>query len=265
MKRDAIEKIEELALKANAVITPYGEQRGVYYLRDSEGNLQRHEAQLDPLGATFQSIHDFVSVLDGNVTGTVFVNDSGAVTIAESSTARWAYRLPLPVHPVFALLESMKDGTTFDQKGLVRLLRTRLNGYVPESVIENLRNLKVTASSDSGVSITHGNRFIDASIKQQAAQKDGAPIPEQFVFSVPVFDLPELVGQLKPVTVLLEVEPAERAEGLRFVLLARHDDLRAARQDMLEDLQNRLEGHENLPPDVLVLRGAPDRDPALKY
>lgn len=258
MKRDAIEKIEELTLAAHAVETVSAEQRGVYFLRGADGTLERHRAKLDPAGAELHTIADLVAAVarDPGV-HRIFVNNAGAVATATDGHAAWIYTLPLPVHPVFELLESMKRGQTMKQKQIVRLLRTQLGGYVPDSVIENLRLVKTSSASSSEALTAQGNKHVDLSIRRAATLKDGNAIPESFRWCVPVFDLPELLSVNPFVTVLLDVEPAERADDTEFTLTPRHDDLHLARQEALDALVKQIREHEGLPAGLPVLRGAP--------
>lgn len=256
MRKDAIEKIEQLVKDTQAIVKPSGEQQGVYFLRQPDGTYQERRAELDPTGATLHTIQDFVTALaEVSEVTTVFVNDQGATALAENGHIRWTFTLPLPVHPVFALLEKMRDSYTAKQKPVVRLLRTQLAGYVPDSIIENLRLVKTSSSSQSEALTTQGNKHVDLSIRRAATLRDGNTIPEFFTWDVPVFDLPELVGILQPVTVLLDVEPAERADDTEFTLTPRHDDLRRARQRVLDELVKQIRTHQGMPQVVTVLRG----------
>lgn len=257
MERDAIQEIEQLTLKANSTETVKTEQRGVYFLREADGTLTKHRAELDPVGATLHTVEDFLQALadDSNVHA-VFVNDQGASAVANDGFTRWSYNLPLPVHPVFKLLEFLTGRENpLRQKEIVRLLRTQLSGFVPESVIENLRLVKTNSSSNSEALTAQGNKHVDLSIRRAATLRDGNAIPEKFIWDVPVFDLLELLPFLQPVTVLLDVEPAERADDTEFTLTPLHDDLRKARMAVLDELVKQIKTHAKLPSHINVLRG----------
>lgn len=254
----AIREIERLTRDAETVIIPRGEQAGVYYLRATDGTLERHEAQLDPHNHTAYDLKSLVKLSEGLadherivVARGVYVSDSQVVTLYDSGTVRWTVILALPLHPAFQLLSRMREGKSLTQRELVRVLRTELNEYVDPTVISQFSALKFK-SSDEGVSTVRPAAVgLDRSIQRQVQQDNGGEMPEQIAFRVPVYDIPEARDARYPVKVYVEYDHEKAA----FLLVAVHNDLRAAQERAVELVIDEIGG--DLEADTPIYYGKP--------
>lgn len=238
----AIEEIKELVLEANAVIEPTAERQGVYFLRDKDGNLVKHEADLAFQNFTVLDLDSLTragkDAVDAGYAHTLFVHDDAAVLMNETASERWTATLPLPTHPAFKLLTEWKKPTEISQKELVRVLRTQLSHYVDATVIPTFSSLRMTSSSDGISSVAPSSNAINRNIVRQVQADQGRDVPEYILFKVPVYDIPEDRHQQYEVKVYVEFDHDKE----KFVLVTVHDDLRVAREQAVARIIANLRG-----------------------
>lgn len=238
----AIREIERLTSTALDPIYPTGEARGVYYLRDGDGNLERHEAQRDRHHTTAYDLRSVKDIIKGETVSdldAVYVTDRAVIVHSSDARTTWRTTLNLPTHPAFAHLLKWRNLTALTQKELVRLLRTELREHVDPTIISTFTSLKFTNNSEGTSTIRPTSSALDTSIRQQVATAQGADAPETITFHVPVYDIPEARGDQFDVTVYVEYDHDER----RFLLLAVHSDLRKAQEDAVANLIDDLTLH----------------------
>ncbi|WP_034382981.1 hypothetical protein [Deinococcus sp. YIM 77859] len=236
----AIREVERLTREADPVITVPGEARGVYYLREADGSLTRHAAELDIQDVTAYDLDTVQRRADREHTAgdleAVFVTDSAVVVQASSPTDRWTTTLALPLHPAFKRVQSFAQLTKLDQKTLVRLLRTELGEHVQATVISTFATLRFTSSSDGTSSVKPASTALDSRIVRQVRADAGQDVPDTITLHVPVYDIPEARADSYPVTVYVEYDHDAEA----FLLLAVHNDLRAAQESAVHKIINNL-------------------------
>lgn len=250
----AIREIERLTQQAQEPIYPRGEAQGVYFLRSGNGDLVRHEAELDPVSTKvydLRSLKDEIAAEDPGDLDGVYVTDAAVVARSSDLNTTWSATLTLPVHPAFAHLQAWRRLTPLTQKDLVRLLRTELRDHLDPTVITTFSSLKFTNNSEGTSTVRPTSTALDTSIRQSVASEQGVDAPETIKFHVPVYDIPEARGDEYTVTVYVEYDHEQK----KFLLLAVHADLRLAQEqavaEIIDDLQRHAAGKHP------VLYGAP--------
>ncbi|ULH17398.1 hypothetical protein MF271_18940 (plasmid) [Deinococcus sp. KNUC1210] len=249
----AIIEIERLVNEADVVLAPTGEQKGVYYLRQPDGSYQRQRAELDPANVQLYDLESLgreVNGKDEHLT-VVYVSDSEVTALFDDTHTRWTAKVLLPLHPMFALLSTFKKPAAYDQKGLVRLLRTELSAAVPQSVIDQLASLRFTNNSDTLATVRPMAAGLDRNIHKQVQGENGTAAPDFLDLTVPVFDIREARADQYPVRVFLDYDHDKSV----FILVVRHDDLRMAQEAAVGKIIAALEQDERLP--VTVAYGTP--------
>lgn len=249
----AITEIERLTRESETVIIPQGEQQGVYYLRQSDGTLVRVQATLDPRKAT--TLYDLESFGrevarqndDGEFLEGVYVSSSQIVADLGDGSATWAIKMALPYHPAFRLVETWQKPAPYDQKTLVRLLRTELADYIPQTLIDTFQNLRVTSNSDVTTNARPTSVALDSRINRQVQGENGTAVPEYLLLSLPVYDVRELRQGRYEIKVYVEYDHDKAA----FWLSAVHDQLRAAQEKAVESVVTALEKDERIKTSVL--------------
>ena len=249
----AIAEIERLTRESETVIIPQGEQQGVYYLRQSDGTLVRLQATLDARQAT--TLYDLESFgrevarqdLESDFLEGVYVSSSQIVADLGDGSATWAIKMALPYHPVFQAVTGWQKPTAYDQKTLVRLLRTELNTYVSPVIIDAFQNLRVTSNSDVTTNARPTSVALDSKINRQVQSENGTAVPDLIMVSSPVYDVRELRRDMYDIAVHVEYD---HDKGV-FWLSAVHDQLRTAQEKAVESVVTALEKDERIKTSVL--------------
>lgn len=249
----AILEIERLTNEAHTVIIPDGEQQGVYYLRQPDGTQERFQASLDPRKAT--TIYDLESFgreasrqdHDGDYLDGVYVSAAQIVADLNDTTATWGIKMALPYHPAFQLVDGWQKPTGFDQKALVRLLRTQLSAYVSQTLIDTFQHLRVTGSSDVTTNARPTSVALDSRITRQVQGENGTAVPDFISVNLPVYDVRELRADRYSVQVYVEYDHDKNV----FWLSAVHDQLRGAQEKAVESVISALQADERIKTTVL--------------
>lgn len=237
---NAIREIERLTLSASPVVRVPGEAQGVYYLRQGDGTLVRHQAALDPVHtiafdlASFQAQAD--ALHEAGVLKAVYLADGGVVALADNGIQRWQVGLSLPTHPASDLLRSWRMPAEYTQKELVRLLRTELVDYVLPHVIADFQHLKITDNKEGDSVQKPMNASFDTKIVRSVQTAEGAAAPEHIAFRAPIYDIPELRSARYPFMVYVEFDHDKK----KFVLLTVHTQLREAQEQAIATVQSSL-------------------------
>lgn len=199
----------------------------VFYLPGPDG-WERREVPLAAAGAEVYTTVSLLAMLrraqpdEGRCM--VLVGEREAKGVAEFATHRACFTLRLPRHPVYAELERLKTPQPFDQRSLIRLLASRLAGFIDPALTGTFRVITTRLEGGRESVVQPGRSGLSQDAIQQARAKDGTAIPESFVVECPVFDTPELRHLTCPVTVLLE-ETFEPGEPWRCELTVVHNQL----------------------------------------
>lgn len=232
----AIQEVERLTRAAQPILTVPGEQKGAYYLRDSSGDYQYHRAELDPASVTTFDLDSAVRLANEGPADAIWVHDGGVVVAYQYKYVRWQVSLALPQHPAYALLSGFRAGRAYTQRELVRVLRTELAEYVDPTVISQFSALKFGSTDDSVATVRPAAQGLDRNIQRRVQAENGGEMPEQILFRVPVYDIPEARDDAYPVKVYVEFDH----EAGRFVLVTVHNDLRAAQEAAVQKVMAHL-------------------------
>lgn len=239
MEEGAVHRIVSLAEQREPIVeAPDFRDTRRYYVRTASGSYEEHFAANPRDAAMLFDTGSFAALANSEATDNrveVYYSSNGIqayIYDGEKSLYR-THDLPLNRHPVFGRLERLARTETFDQRGLIRLLRAEFNGHVSDSVIEQFRQLRLT-SSDDGVSVVaKGREGVDRSIQRKVQDERGGEIPDEIEVTVPVFDLDEVRNELYSVTVLVDVINDGNPV---FELTAVHNDLRQAEQEAVDQI-----------------------------
>lgn len=238
MDRGAIEELLQAGEQRNIIVRAPGfEQTGEYYVRDGDGGYDMHEAPVHPLRSTFAdtgSLAVFVNaeVEHGTSAAELFASrdEITARMTDEHLRAGWTAHMPLPRHPSFKRLAQLVRTTEFTQRTLIRLLRAEFNGHVDDTIIERFRTLKLTVEGGGSSVQAQGRAAVDKRIQKAIADERGTEIPDEIRVTVPVYDLDEMRGDVRTVSVLVECLPDDDGRAV-FELTTVVNDLRAAEAD----------------------------------
>ena len=242
---NAIREIERLTLAGNTIVhRPSGESRNIYYLRRADGGLDPVEV---PLRDRDVQVNDLTSLRlaraeQGSKCLAYYVSDKGVALDCESENHRHQVKLPLPTHPAFDIVSSWADGQGFEHKELVRLLRTKLRGYVEPSVVTRLENIKTSFAEDTSSSQTHAHSGLSRNVQREIRQQDGSELLPEFLVEVPVYDVPEYRSANYSVDVIVDYDHDRK----QFFLTAVNDDLKKAREEAVDRVRSDL-SDESLP------------------
>lgn len=247
MDRDGIDRIVQLTHNQNPLVrSPDFERSGTFFLRGASGEFEEYTAAFERPEATFYDTASLAGLFkdggEGDRAIEVYYSSGAIVALVDDGNYR-RHIIPLEKHPSFARLEQLANTETFDQKGLIRLLRAEFNGHVSESVIERFRSLKLKTDGEGSSVIAQGRAAVDRRIQQQIRDERGEEIPTEIEVTVPVYDLDEARGDLMEVTVLVDVTPGDDgrpAFELTAVVNGLRDAERAALDHIVENLRNQL-------------------------
>jgi hypothetical protein len=220
-----------------------------FYRISPDGSLEPVTVPLEPLPAKVFTVENLLEMLrrtageDGagavKTPCMVLVAEDKAVAIAEAPTYRTRFTLELPKHPVYKILQELKETKTFGQRDLIRLLAAKLGGYVDSDVVGQIRVIKIKAEANTTSTMKQGAGGFSQQAYQEAAAENGQKPPEEFFVSFPVFDTPDMRLLRCKVKVLVEMVVDE--QGTRFELTTVHDDLARALDDSINELMIKIE------------------------
>jgi hypothetical protein len=151
------------------------------------------------------------------------------------------FRLEIPKHPAFELLENHRVTREYSQKDFIRLLRANFSKFVFPSVIQTFRRLKLSGSNEKEMIVDNALSGLSASVRQKL-EAEGKTMPESFIVNLPVFSVQEFYFFSARVEVLIETI---FKDGVPFFeLTAVHDDLEqgfnAASDKIVDRIHNEL-------------------------
>jgi hypothetical protein len=213
---------------------------------DTNGEFKVAAYALEPLKAANLKVFSLSSLiklltdnaLESSVRKFVLVSSGTVIGVEESATERRTYTLALPKHPVWQLLNDHLATKEYDQRGLLRLLRSKLAGLVAPMVLATIQTITVTVDGKLTSDLTNGKNHVSKAILEQVAEKNGTKLPESLEISAPVYDLPETL-ETKP-TVSLVLETMVNDGAPYFALTTVHNDVTRAQEKALEGITSSL-------------------------
>lgn len=265
MITEAINRVIELSNAENRIVkAPDYQRSGRYFLLGSDGTFEDRFDHFPMPEATFHSTASLVAALEqdavdedtepGELPVRVYYDREGITAVVDFGDRRWKRNLPLPTHPVFRRLVQLTRTEAFTQKQLIRFFRAELNGHVDETIIEQFRTLKLTASSDGHSVVAKGREGVDRSIQKEVLAATGAEVPDEISVDVPVYDLDELRDTTQTVLLLIDVAQDDAGQAV-FEVTTVLNSLREAEFDTLDQIAGALEG--TLWDGAVLLHGKP--------
>lgn len=252
MDRDAILKIEELVKDKKRIITVDSEPKDVFYIVEPDGSLKMMVSEPKPLSAVVFSVESLLDMLpgagnDGQNNAYIYVSEKlvEGVDLVGDENRHLRHRMMLPKHPVYTLLAELRNTRQFSQRELVRLLKTKLAGFIPNEIPNIFSALKLSASGEGESVIAKGEEALGNSIKRKVEAKTGA-IPDAIPVACQVFDINELRAKTYPVYLLVDVLPDEAGKPV-FELTTVHNELADALHFTLEFLIDKIQSQTDHP------------------
>lgn len=202
LTRDAIEKIEEMALATRRVKFHNGEKgpepNHIYLVETPDGKIERRATEAPLYDRNFHDPEELIRYLreGGGVIATiaemavVYVDpdDCGSLTcLLNFADPRVKATVPMKLSEPMAWLKNGKANGTHQTPALVRILRITFAGCLnacPE-FLPLVRNIKWTSGAEAAADIQHGRESIGRSI-QQTVRGESA-IPEEIILGLPVW------------------------------------------------------------------------------
>jgi hypothetical protein len=247
---ETIREIERLTIASQGILPVPNSKQGAYYLRQPDGPLELVVPELAPYRTEALDTESLVALAVSSHSVTILVGERKVTAVAEAGGHRTLHTLDLPVHPVSFFLEQHLNTKTYGQRELVRLLRSKLAGFVHPTVVETFRALKLSATSDGESVLGKGSEALSRSITARVETKGGTSIPETITVTGPVFDLPDTRDHRYDVTLLVDAQP-DKDGAPTFELTTVHNELQAARDEAYETLVQHL---RDLAPNTPVYR-----------
>lgn len=257
MEAQVIDKIRDLVDEAQPIQrAPDYAETGRYYLRlpDGQWSIQYSDgvARRASLNGTGSFARLLLEERSAGVEVEVYYDTDLLRAVLGKDRLVWEHEMLLPLHPVFAHLQGMLQTRSLDQRNLIRLLRAQLNGHVDDAIIERFRTLRLSTDGSGESVVSQGRAAVDKRIQRQVQDERGETIPDEITVSVPVYDLDEVRGDMKPVTVLVDCVPGEDGRPV-FELTTVLNSLREAQRRALAQVVENL--HELLPDEVATYHG----------
>jgi hypothetical protein len=242
LQADAIKEIERLINQARVV---FEEPYKPYLLKKPDGSFDRIEPKIPNCPLDLKVLDTFtLTALARDAIGPkrILLSPDKVVLIHEpNDKTRTSHTLILRLHPAFQILLGWADTKKYDQKALVRLLRTKFAGYVDKDVASRFEKIKVSTQGEVERTVNMGKDAIAKKLEQKAMFGDLSPV-DMFTVKLPVYDLPQF---LEPeyhakVTVLVEINP----DPLEIELTTVFNDLQLAREAALNLVEEALNDTE---------------------
>jgi hypothetical protein len=232
MTGDAILELKNLITERETVIDAPSSS---YLLRQPDGSFKHVDV---PLKAQNYKVFDTATLAElATSDDTILVSDTKAVLIKEFNNIRTLHTLELPLHPVYKLACELQNSVAYDQKKLLRMLRTKLAGFLDETLAPRFEKLKVTSKGETERTISNGVDAIGKNLEQRALLNGEKPIND-FYISTPVFDVPEFLLDVWEINVVVEIEP----EPLVVVLTSVYGDVVSTKREALEGIVTTIKG-----------------------
>lgn len=203
MIKEAMEWLSDLSNRAqkDRVIRPEAEPDHIYYLRHSDGSLERRDAELLPRRHELYTLEDLVDAIKRYRGGgtTVFAGN-GRITalLADDDDARGRGRVGMELvfsHQFTKLRELDQRRGMISQKAFIDLLRIDLAGCVSVDTIDLFKSLKHTTSGETESSVSASAQQVSKKVLLEC-RSGGKDIPEQIFVNVSVYDNVPAVEQV---------------------------------------------------------------------
>ncbi len=168
---------------------PENEPSHVYFTRNEDGTLKKHEADAYPRKNTAASLDAIVEMMKEAKTESEVWYSRAAVTLyLDSKTRRDTVSLPVSLSPqIKRLLDLAATQPAFQQAAFVKFLRIDLHGCLglAGNLIEIVRRVKFHATQRAEGVVEHGKTSLGKAITAEVTGT--GTIPEAITLDVPVF------------------------------------------------------------------------------
>ena len=220
---ERIVRQRETALHKPVIVD--AEPDGVYFLPSPNGALVRFQAEAPPIKLSFHSVADLIKYAEenkGNHLVQGFYNKEAIWLnmneIGTEEPRRHFHTMELAEHTMFSQLKGF-GRKIITQKELVKLLQTEFPTAVADEVIETFRLIRYRNIDEGESGVQHAN----------------ASIPSSIIFSIPIYDLPEVFRQTYTIKVLVDVDTCDK-EAPIFKLTPVQTDITEAQHEALLDI-----------------------------
>lgn len=255
MKATIEKAVAPLVIKAPA------EPDHIYYLRYSDGRLERREADPAPLNHQVLDVPTLVEIANDCGVETadrpaapvaVWCNINGIVAILDTTASRDCAKLPLTWSKPFKLLNRWceSNGGTVNQKELVHELLTTFFGCVGPELLASIRQVRVTANSDGATAIAHGKASMSRAALSEAI--GATDIPDSVYFNIPLFTNAGF-GKTYKVACVIEINPVD---PVTFTITPMAAMLEEAQNEAIDDMRIMLRA-EKLDESIPIYAGRP--------
>lgn len=232
MTGDAILELKNLITERETVIDAPSSS---YLLRQPDGSFLYNQVPLKPQS---YKVFDTATLADlASVEDTILVSNTRAVLIKEEDNIRTVHTLELPLHPVYKIAMNLQDSVAYDQKKLLRMLRSKLSGFIDDTLAPRFEKLKVTSKGETERTVSNGVDAIGKNLEQRALLNGEKPI-NNFYISTPVFDVPEFLLDVWEINVFVEIE----LEPLTVILTSVYSDVVSTQREALEQVVTTIKG-----------------------
>ncbi|NJK43978.1 MAG: hypothetical protein HC933_06545 [Pleurocapsa sp. SU_196_0] len=243
MDANTLREIERLVKLSEPIIKLNSLEYG-YFTTDGEFKVAAYT--LEPLRAANLKVFSLSSLvkllgdntLESSLRKFVLVSKDAIIGIEESATERRTYTLTLPQHPVWKLLNDHLKTTEYGQRELLRLMRSKLAGLIPASVLATIQTITITTDGKVSSDLANGKNHVSRELLEAVQQKNGTKLPETLEITAPVYDLPETLETKPTVNVVLETTVNDGA--VSFALTTVHNDVTKAQELALEGITSSL-------------------------
>lgn len=254
MNGDDVRAIADLARREQSIVqAPDFDSTGRYFIREGDGDLRLIDpADHRPPGlatratrhSTTDSLVRRIATDMGNLPrdphlGGIYLDADGITAHMYNAWHAWRHTMPMPLHPVFQEVRALTKPRAFSQRDLIHWLRSTMNGHVPDTDVEQFRALRISTEGDTATVVAKGREGVDRKIAATIRQQAGADVPDTLTVQVPVYDLPDTIGEYEVVRLLVDVRHTD--DGVQFVVTTVHDGLREALRSATQHVRDLLQ------------------------
>lgn len=227
------EALEFLAEQAKAAVTAEqqiqvlklpGEDDSRYAYVSSTGELKLMDARPSRRRSVLQSVGEVSAycqwlISEHNSAPAVWYAPDGVVIVHNDiadADRRDVTRIPLSFTDQFKTIRSLK-GSTFDQRGVIRLLRYSLHDCLGESgayFLKEVRSIDFKSFTTGHGDYSNGRVSLGREIEEEVQTRTKNPLPDEIVLNVPIYTDPTLRGMKFPIRIGVEIEASNQTFAL---------------------------------------------------
>lgn len=179
--KESLQLIQETAIKAAEakIVRIPGDERQAYI--DVGGSLTKVELPPPSIKYAVSEFDDLVSLATGHgEVATLWHNESAIVLLLDAADRRDRATMTLTPTGVWKWLKSLRsDGAKFNQRDLIRFVRTTLDGALEpgaaETLLSSLRAVTFRRSDSASAEIERGKNTLGKSVEESCTGIDKLP------------------------------------------------------------------------------------------